>query len=79
MKDRKKFATELLKWYDENYGLELFNDKDFPRIAQEFIDRSSKVSDEVLNVILNDLSGKKRREVINPQQFQAQANDKAIY
>ena len=55
----KRKYIKLLKFYDENYGLTLFETKDFEKIVDEFIAIDEKISDEVCEIILNDLSARK--------------------
>ena len=56
---KKRFGIKLLEFYDKNYGMTLFEEKDFEKIVDEFISKDDKISDEVCQVILNDLSAKK--------------------
>ena len=59
MKDKKKFAIKLLEYYDRNHGMTLFETKDFGKVVDEYLSQERKVSDDVMNIILNDLSARR--------------------
>lgn len=59
MKDKKKFCIKLLKWYDANYSMSLFDSKNYDNIVNDFLIRESKVSEEAMQIIINDLSARR--------------------
>ena len=59
MNDKRKFAIKLLEWYDKNYGMTLFETKDFESVVDDYLSKENRVSDECLSIVLNDLSARK--------------------
>lgn len=60
----KKKYLKLLKWYGQNYGMTLFSETDLETVVDEFIKMDEKISDEVCNIILNDLSARKESRLL---------------
>jgi len=64
MQDKKTFAVKLLKYYDQHYSLNLFEKPTIEEIVDEYLSKESRVSDEAIQIVLNDLSARKGSRIL---------------